>query len=193
MTLTAVLLAGGESRRMGTDKASLKYGGEPLWERQLRLLRGLELQALWVSARTRPAWCPHATEVVLDESPSRGPLSGIAGAFARIATSHLLALAVDMPRMSLEHLNKLRSLISPGSGVIPVNDGWFEPLCAIYPVQAAAEAARILTQSDTSMQRFVGLLCRQQLLRQYELYEGERALYQNVNTAADLTNLLSPS
>jgi len=187
MTLTAMLLVGGQSRRLGTDKAMLMLAGEPLWRRQLRLLCQLEPQALWISARTRPVWCPPSVEVILDEPPSRGPLSGIAAALSRLRTSHLLALGVDMPRMTLEFLKKLTTMPGHGAGVIPENDGWFEPLGAVYPVLAAAAAAHAITQSDdASMQNFARLLCGQNLLRSYALSESERSLYLNVNTPGDL-------
>jgi molybdopterin-guanine dinucleotide biosynthesis protein A len=91
-----MLLTGGESRRLGTDKATLTLADEPLWRRQIRLLSGLEPQAVWISARTRPAWCPPAVEVILDEPPSRGPLSGVAAALSRLQTPQLLALAVGV-------------------------------------------------------------------------------------------------
>src|SRR5437867_2135004 len=96
-TLTAVLFAGGESRRMGADKAMLEIGGEPLWARQLRRLRELQPERILISARSKPAWCPAEIETVLDEPPSRGPLSGLAAALKIIQTTHLLALAIDLP------------------------------------------------------------------------------------------------
>ena len=55
MTLNAVLLAGGESRRIGRDKAMIDHG-EALWQRQLRVLRELKPQEIFVSARTNPGW-----------------------------------------------------------------------------------------------------------------------------------------
>jgi len=99
MTLTAVLFVGGRSRRMGADKATLEIAGEPLWRKQIKLLRELQPQSLCISARERPAWCPLEIEAVLDDPPSRGPLSGLAAALRRLRTSHLLALAIDLPRM----------------------------------------------------------------------------------------------
>src|SRR5262245_41494556 len=105
MTLTAVLFAGGESRRMGVDKAMLTIRGETLWRRQLSVLRDVKPHALWISARVKPAWCPADVGVVLDEPPSCGPVSGLLAAFACLSTSHLLVLAVDLPNMTSEHLS----------------------------------------------------------------------------------------
>jgi molybdopterin-guanine dinucleotide biosynthesis protein A len=72
MTLTAVLFTGGLSRRMGVDKATMQIEGEPLWTRQLRILRELRPDSLWISARSRPEWCSPEIEVILDGPPSRG-------------------------------------------------------------------------------------------------------------------------
>ncbi|MGC9944666.1 MAG: NTP transferase domain-containing protein, partial [Verrucomicrobiota bacterium] len=94
MTLSAILLAGGLSRRMGADKATLLVEGKPLWQRQLQVLSAMRPVALWVSARGVLPWCPLEMEVVLDKAPSRGPLSGVAAALCRLRTSHLLVLAV---------------------------------------------------------------------------------------------------
>src|SRR6266851_3658974 len=140
MTLTALLLTGGLSSRMGRDKAVLQVDGEPLWCRQIALLRELQPEALWVSARTRPAWVPPNIEVVLDHPPSRGPLSGITAALVRMESTHLLALAIDLPCMTREHLLKLVGCIQPECGVIPRHHDHLEPLAAIYPKEAAALA-----------------------------------------------------
>src|SRR5260221_8234270 len=166
MTLTAVLFAGGLSRRMGADKATLSFAGGPLWARQLGVLRDLKPDALWISARTRPAWCPPEIEVVPDEPPSLGPLSGLVATLPRLQTSHLLALAVDLPQMTTEHLRKLLALAQPGCGVIPQNENYFEPLCAIYPAEAAAN---LLTGNDVSLQSFAQNLLEQKRARTYLL------------------------
>ncbi|HWX19732.1 MAG TPA: molybdenum cofactor guanylyltransferase [Candidatus Binatia bacterium] len=184
MTFTAMLLVGGESRRMGTDKATLMVAGERLWQRQLRLLRELEPQRLWVSARTRPAWCPGEIEVVLDEQPSRGPLSGIAAALSRLQTSHLFALAIDMPQMTGGHVKKLLGLLEPGCGVVPVNGELFEPLCAVYPCEASVIASHALGQGQLSLQQLVRILREKNCIKRYCVADEEQCLYHNANAPA---------
>jgi molybdopterin-guanine dinucleotide biosynthesis protein A len=186
MTLTAVLLTGGLSRRMGADKATLTLAGEPWWARQLCLLRELQPGALWVSARTPPEWCPREIEVVPDEWPSVGPLSGVAAALQKMRTSHLLVLAIDLPQMTTEHLRTLVARAAAGPGVVPLNRGRFEPLCAVYPAQAASMAVDALKSSDFSLHSFVATLLRQDLVQTFQPPDSEKSLYQNANTPDDL-------
>jgi molybdopterin-guanine dinucleotide biosynthesis protein A len=188
MTLTAVLFAGGLSQRMGADKATLMIEGEPLWRRQINRLQELKPQALWISARERPAWCPPNIETVMDQYPSRGPLSGLAASLDRLQTSHLLALAIDLPRMTAKQLRELCALAESGRGVIPLNGQTFEPLCAIYPIEAAATAQSALAAADLSLQRLARTLVRENRALAYPLSEREKELCHNVNTPADLSS-----
>jgi molybdopterin-guanine dinucleotide biosynthesis protein A len=187
MTFTALLLAGGRSRRMGFDKATLTVAGEPFWQRQLRVLRELSPVVLLISARARPSWCPMEIEVVSDESSVHAPLSGLAAGLRHLQTSHLLVLAIDLPRISAEHLRTLRDVARPGIGVIPLNEGCFEPLCAIYPVEAAATAQAALESGDISLQHFGRTLLSKSLIQSYALTAEERPLYLNVNEPSDLS------
>ena len=100
LNISSVLLAGGESRRMGKDKATVLFRGKPLWQIQLELLRRLEPAEIFISAGTDQPWRPDDVYLVTDDSPSRGPLSGLAASLARMRSAHLLALAIDMPFMT---------------------------------------------------------------------------------------------
>lgn len=171
---------------MGSDKATLIHEGRPLWERQLDLLRGLQPESIFISARTTPVWCPPDVTVVLDEPPSCGPLSGLIAVLKCLRTTHLLALAVDLPRMTAEHLQSLRSLVSEGRGVIPRRQDYFEPLCAIYPVESVIFAAEALAAGRFSLQSLARTLTGKQLLQPRELKADEFPLYHNTNRPEDL-------
>jgi molybdopterin-guanine dinucleotide biosynthesis protein A len=187
MTLTAVLIAGGESRRMGRDKATLMIEGKPLWSRQLDTLRGLQPDQILVSSRSRPIWSPAEIGVVLDEPPSRGPLSGISAALKNIQSTHLLALAIDLPEMTTEHLLQLWWLAKPGIGVIPRWCDSYEPMAAIYPAEAAFVAQDALEAGRLSLQSLVERLLERNLVWIHPIDDDDRHLYHNVNSPADLT------
>src|SRR5437899_12922952 len=97
MTLSAVLLTGGESRRMGTDKATFLFRGKPLWQVQLETLRKLRPTEIFLSARTDPSWRPDDVQFIADIPPSCGPLGGVTASLAKIHTAHLLAFAIVIP------------------------------------------------------------------------------------------------
>jgi molybdopterin-guanine dinucleotide biosynthesis protein A len=190
VSLTAVLFVGGESRRMGSDKALLTCStGEPLWSKQLRLLDTLHPQFTWISGRTVPAWCPVGVEVVLDVPPSRGPLSGLCACLARLETTHLLALAIDMPRMTTKHLCTLRAMAQAGHSLIPSNGRSFEPLCAIYSKSVESVAAGLLGRGDNSLQTFAKALVERKLATPYYLSAIEKPLYLNVNRPEDFSRI----
>ncbi|HSU53223.1 MAG TPA: molybdenum cofactor guanylyltransferase [Candidatus Dormibacteraeota bacterium] len=186
MTLTAMILTGGASRRMGSDKALLKLESEFLWQRQLRIVQALKPEHTWVSARQVPNWRPANVEVVLDQQPSRGPLSGLVAGLERLRTSHLLALAIDLPAISSEHLLKLWQTAQPGSGVVPFNGQYFEPLCAVYPGEAGSCAIAALQKGEHSLQTMVRSMVDNGLAKVYGLTREEKLLYRNVNEPADL-------
>jgi molybdopterin-guanine dinucleotide biosynthesis protein A len=185
MTLTAVLLVGGESRRMGRDKAEIVFRGQPLWQRQIELLRGLSPEKIFVSARKEPSWLPLDAELILDEPPSRGPLSGLTRALERMQTSHLVALAVDMPFITSEQMRIFCGLALAGRGVVPMVDERAEPLAAIYPREAGSDFIAALAGDDFSLQRLNRELVQIGKLRVFAVPLRDEALYRSVNEPED--------
>ena len=186
MTLTALLLAGGESRRMGRDKATMELGGRPLWERQLEVLRAARPEKIFVSARTKPHWLPTEVELLLDDSPSRGPLSGLTKGLAAMQTTHLLVLAVDMPLMTAGELGSLLKRMTTGCGVVPTIAERAEPLAAIYPAEAATDFQTALRDSVFSLQPLVRKLAATGKITLWPVTMEAVHLYRSVNEASDL-------
>lgn len=187
MKLSGVLLAGGESRRMGKDKATLRFRGKPLWQIQLDLLRRLSPLEVFVSARTDPPWRPNDIEFVADQAPSRGPLSGLAAALAQMHGTHLLALAIDMPFLNARYLRSLCGRIEPGCGVLPKIGSRAEPLTAIYPAEARVDFATALAGTDFSLQELTKRLAGAARVRVVPVEGSDIELFRNLNDPDSLS------
>ena len=184
--LGAVLLAGGESRRMGTDKATFLFRGKPLWQVQLETLRRLRPAEIFLSARTDPSWRPNDVQFIADIPPSCGPLGGLASSLAKIRTTHLLVLAIDMPFMTESYLRSICNAIEPGRGVVAKIDNRAEPLAAVYPREAEIDFRTALAGTDFSLQNVVGDLVMSRKLLEISVTEQERGLFRNVNNVSDV-------
>jgi len=185
MTLSAVLLAGGESTRMGRDKATLKWRGRPLWTCQLEKLRVLTTN-IFVSTRFAVSWRPADVQHVIDDSPSRGPLSGVTASLAKIETDCLLVLAVDMPFITPSHLKEVCDWAEPGVGAVPVINGRVEPLAAVYPKRAGSIFSEALNGADHSLQRLVRRLTELELVREIPIAGAAGRFYRSINYPFDL-------
>jgi molybdopterin-guanine dinucleotide biosynthesis protein A len=188
MNISAVLLVGGESHRMGVDKAAVLFGGKPLWQKQLEVLRRLQPAEILVSARIDPVWRPADTKFVADIPPSRGPLSGLAAALEQMSGDHLLALAVDMPFMAETQLRLLCEQTGFGYGVVPKIGNRAEPLAAIYAAECRADAAAALAGSDFSLQTLIKNLVHAGRMTVFRVAEGDMLLYRSLNVPADLSD-----
>jgi molybdenum cofactor guanylyltransferase len=186
MKVTAVLLAGGESRRMGHEKATLVFRGKPLWQTQIECLEKVQPAEILLSARSDPGWRPSHIRFVGDVAPSRGPLSGLAAALTAARTPHLLALAIDMPFMTAKYLRLLCDALESGCGVIPMIDNRAEPLAAIYPAEADVDLAAALRGHDFSMQSLAVSLVAAGKLRAVAVAQHERLFFRNFNEPGDV-------
>jgi len=184
--LSAVLLAGGKSIRMGQDKAAMSFFSEPLWKKQTELLRRIQPKTLFLSAQIDPDWRPADFEFVPDDQPSRGPLSGIAATLGRVSTDHLLVLAIDVPFVSEAYLRRLARQVGKGRGVVPIIGDRAEPLVAIYPLEAKNDFVDALAGDEFSLQPLVRKLMAVGKLQPIDVLEDERLLFRNLNEPQDL-------
>jgi molybdopterin-guanine dinucleotide biosynthesis protein A len=184
--LTGVVLAGGQSRRMGRDKATLAHEGRPMWERQAGILR--ESGATPVAVVRQPGQAPLGLpdDVLLwhDSFTDAGPLAGLHTAFSHSRTLLVAVLAVDMPRIDAWWYQWLGSYCGSNIGAMACRpDGTHEPLAAIYPRSALPETVRRLhDEDDRSLQALALALMKRHLLRSVPLPERELWRVENWNT-----------
>ena len=138
MNFGAVILAGGQSSRMGRDKAWLTCGGCSLLARQSELARELGAAEIFISGRPGVDYSSLHFPVLTDAPPHAGPLAGIAAALRAVRQPQLLVLAVDMPLLTVDFLRRLHARLRPGVGAIPRRGEVIEPLAAFYPQSAGA-------------------------------------------------------
>jgi len=147
--LTAFVLAGGKSVRMGTDKAFLKLGSRTLLECSLQLARSVTDGVVIVGSRQ--AFSGYAP-VVEDVFPDRGPLGGIHAALRSSETDLNLMLSVDTPFMTEAFLRFLVAQVAPDAVVaVPRVENRWQPLCAIYRRSFADLAEQSLTEGKNKI------------------------------------------
>jgi molybdopterin-guanine dinucleotide biosynthesis protein A len=188
--LSGVVLAGGLSTRMGSDKALVEFEGAPLWRRQYSLIAQAGASDRMLSVRAEQTWPPLEVTRVVDAAPeSLGPLAGIAAAMAKARGSHLLVLAVDMPRVPLAWFTRLRERCSDRIGVVGARaDGNYEPLAAIYPQAMLPMVRAAVSDRDLAMQKLVARAVEEGFLRVQEIPAGEEAWFENWNEPADVSD-----
>ncbi|MGO9124631.1 MAG: molybdenum cofactor guanylyltransferase [Terriglobales bacterium] len=142
--LTAFVLAGGKSTRMGRDKAFLPWEGGTLLSHALKLLAAVTPNVRIVGDAKRFANFGAVTE---DIYPDHGPLGGIHAALSGSPTDSNLVLAVDLPFIEPPFLQFMIGLAQDTDAVVtlPRADGGLQPLCAVYQrafAQPAEDALR---------------------------------------------------
>lgn len=186
--LTGAVLAGGESRRMGRDKAALVVGENPLWQRQVNLLRTAGAGVVGVVRRPgQPALeLPADIPLWQDAVTGIGPLAGLHAALTACPTDFLAVIATDMPRLEYGWFQWLGGSCSNNCGAMARrNDGTHEPLAAIYPKAALAEVTRRLAGPDLSLQVLAEALIAQKLLVSVPLPEADLWRVENWNTPTE--------
>ena len=107
--LSVAILAGGQSRRMGRDKALLDVGGRALIEHVIERARPVASEMMLI-ASDRPAYARFGLRVVPDRYPQSGALGGIYTAIAEAEYHHCLVLACDMPFVNTDLLRYMASV-----------------------------------------------------------------------------------
>ena len=156
----AVVLAGGRSRRMGTDKAHLPHPitKGPLLGHQFALLAKLSpAPTKWfVSARSGQALPAFPAQVKrLDDDGESGPLGGIAKALGATVAAHVLVIATDLPFLEKSLVEALLSIRVPGSGCCYKIADQAEPLVGLFPREFLATASVKLSHRDLSVRRTI--------------------------------------
>jgi molybdopterin-guanine dinucleotide biosynthesis protein A len=151
---TALILAGGESRRMGQDKASLILNGMTLLEHVTLTMQSVFPKVIVSVRRLRE---DIESQQVCDEAEASGPLAGLIAGMTQVETPWIFAVACDMPFVKagmIEQLAKYRFDSASHNflkAVVPMIDGYQQPLAAFYATNTLAVMRKSLATGDNSI------------------------------------------
>ena len=152
MTTGAVVLAGGRSRRMGTDKAVLEWHGRPLVvhvaEAVLAAIDGPVVVVAAPDQELPPL--PPRVERAVDAVADQGPLEGIRTGLEALDGRAELALvwSVDAPNVSPGLIQLLVGALGDADAVVPSVAGFTHPLSAVYRVSLLPVVERLLADGE---------------------------------------------
>ena len=150
--LAGFVLAGGESRRMGRDKALLEIDGQPLVERIA--LRVKEAAGSVVIVGDPEKYASLGFPVVPDRIAGLGPLGGLLTALEESQAEWNLMVACDMPAIKANTLVRLVHAIGNSGyarAIVPVSERGDEPLCALYHRECLPEVRRAIASNSLKM------------------------------------------
>lgn len=131
LEITGILMVGGESRRMGRNKAFLEIDGKPLIERSLEVLSGV-CQEVFISSREVTAYTGYGFKVIPDIIKGKGPLGGLYSALQQASYDYLFLAACDMPFLNHQAIDFFYQKIQNDKAVVPDVSGKWHPLHAFY-------------------------------------------------------------
>lgn len=194
MRITGVILAGGESRRMGTDKALLEIAGVPVISHSAAILaRVTERVLIACGKEEREAYRFLDLPQIMDRYPGLGPLAGLHAAFEASHTEWIAALACDLPFVTDELLLYMIKLAAGGhdlQAVVPVSaEGRVQPLLGLYHLSVLPDLEAALKQQNLRVMEWLSKL------KVHYVHEGEDPAVRlaaqeallNMNTPEDYT------
>lgn len=186
-SVSAFILAGGKSSRMGEDKAFLQLGERSLLERALQLARSVARDVKIVGGAVvgNEAKFGKYAPVVEDIYPDRGPLGGIHAALASSQAELNLFLAVDLPFVESEFLRYLLGVAEESEAIVtvPRTGRWWQPLCAVYRREFVQVAEKSLLEDKNKVDALFASV-KTRIIEEEELAaQGFSAgMFQNLNT-----------
>jgi molybdopterin-guanine dinucleotide biosynthesis protein A len=187
MWCAGFVLAGGQSARMGRDKALLRYGPATLIEATASLILAVTGHAAIIGDPLK--YGQFGYPVYPDCTPGHGPMGGLQAALNLGLADWNLVLACDMPRLTAGLLSALLdragSVADPQLAcVAPLGEkGRFEPLCAVYHSSCLPAVERALGENRFRMRLLLSEL------KTVDIGKWPSAVFANVNTPEDWAGL----
>jgi molybdenum cofactor guanylyltransferase len=185
--LGAIVLCGGQSRRMGRPKAWLPFGPELMLQRIIRLVSEAAKSIVVVASPIQDLPpLPGGVRIVRDALEGRGPLQGLAAGLGALgdAVTYAYATSTDVPFLVPAWITRLADLIGDDDMVLPEAGGYFQPLASIYRPSTVLPAVHALLRAGRLRTADLREAVRTRVIRADDLQavDPELLTLQNINT-----------
>lgn len=192
--VAGVVVAGGHSVRLGTDKRAARLGGLTLLDRAVALLAAVADDVMVAMAdppaAEPPLRVPAGVRIIPDALPDRGPMAGILAGLRLAPRRRLLVIPVDMPMLTPAFLAFLAGLDPDAAVTLPRRPIGLEPLVAVYHTACLPAMTDRMERGATALHTFIttsGLRVRYVDEPELRAYGDPARLFFNINTPEDLT------
>ena len=180
--MTGIILAGGESRRMGRDKAFLEVAGKPIIEHILTVFADLFDRTVIVT-RWPERFSSCRADVVRDALETPGPLTGIFTGLVHSQDDLNFVAACDMPYLDRGLIRHMQRLADGHDAVVPRVGSYLEPLHAIYRKRIAPVIeAQVRTQDLRIRGIFDHIRVRYMTQDEIAIHDPQQRSFRNLNT-----------
>ena len=186
LAVSGVVLAGGQSKRIGANKAFLDVGGRPIIERVLEQM-SLVAQEVFLVANALDEYAHLDYPIVPDVFPGKGALGGVYSGLKAARNPQVLVVGCDMPFLSAALLRYM-ILLTPGYDIVaPRTEKGIEPLHALYAKACLPTMERMLQHNDLKIVAFYSQFrVRYVEQSEVEVLDPRHLSFFNVNTLDDL-------
>jgi len=189
MSLTGIILSGGESSRMGKEKGLCLLQGKPLIEYSFDLLKKF-CDSIIISSNNN-VYEYLGCQIVKDEVQGIGPAGGIYSCLRASRNDENFIISCDMPMVTGGLIRYLLSHKKDFDALIPLFNGFPEPLCAFYHKSCIPVFKKSIEQGEYKIQNIIkGINTGFIHVKSTDQFYSP-LLFTNVNTPGDITNLES--
>ena len=183
MGTTAIILAGGQSSRMGTNKALLQLNGKTVIEGMVEKVERIASEVIIVTNTFEDYAFLHLP-MIEDKRKGKGPLAGIEAGLAATKNDRNLIIACDMPFISTKVGKYLLSYLDEYQAAVPEISGQLHPLFAAYRKDTNEAVTQALEENQLRIRHFLHnihvKIVKKELLQSLEL-ENEELSFFNMN------------
>ena len=191
MLMTGVILCGGESRRMGQNKAFIEIRGERIIDRTVSLFKKLFDDVLLVT-NSPLDYQDLGVRMVTDLVPKKGSLGGIYTGLFFSSSPKAFFVGCDMPFLDKQVVRFFVDLAEEADLVVYRSEQYWEPLHAVYSRKCLKPIERLMAQGDfTIIKAYKGMKVREVTSGELIPIDPELHSLLNINTPDDLKRVLS--